>query len=307
MIEAQEHALYQAKRLNQFKTMRMLGTSIRDLSKSFYIPRTKSSDSLHITATAAEEEAGCIQDEIMCCMEFEATCLPSLRNRLVIQLCVILVLLFLFGMGIERAEGKAWTVSATVYYSIVTACTIGYGDLHPETTMGRLLAIFFVPLAVGATGHWLSLVANQIIEHRQSKFRKMYQAKEFTPEDLDMMDEDGDGQVCRADFLEFMLVAMGKIDRQLLDELRKHFERLDVDGSGYLDKADLVAAARKKLRTPEGKQLQQAYKDKLRGMSSGNLVGSGNLTTASAFTTPTTSAEPSKIHLWNPETETTIV
>jgi Ca2+-binding EF-hand superfamily protein len=46
------------------------------------------------------------------------------------------------------------------------------------------------------------------------------------------MDLNGDGKVAWFEFLEFMLVAMKKVDPELLDELRAYFDRLDVDNNG---------------------------------------------------------------------------
>lgn len=60
-----------------------------------------------------------------------------------------------------------------------------------------------------------------------------------------------------------MLVAMNKVDKELIDELRAHFRRLDVDGKGELSKASLVAIARKKLKSPARKLELALYKKNL--------------------------------------------
>ncbi|MBN1829095.1 MAG: two pore domain potassium channel family protein [Deltaproteobacteria bacterium] len=44
-----------------------------------------------------------------------------------------------------------------LYFSIVTIATVGYGDVHPVTQAGRLLAIFLIALGVGT---FLGVVAN---------------------------------------------------------------------------------------------------------------------------------------------------
>jgi len=61
------------------------------------------------------------------------------------------------------------------------------------------------------------------------------------------MDRNGDGVVSWSDFLEFMLIAMQKVDSDMLDELRRMFQGLDTDKSGFLDKEDLVDMAKKEL------------------------------------------------------------
>jgi hypothetical protein len=79
-------------------------------------------------------------------------------------------------------------------------------------------------------------------------------------DELYAMDNNGDGQVSRAEFLEFMLVAMNKIDYELVDELEETFNRLDVNGTGVLSKETMVEAAKRKLKSPRRKLELAAYK-----------------------------------------------
>ena len=96
-------------------------------------------------------------------------------------------------------------------------------------------------------GRWLSVVAGRIIEEKQFKFRQQMATKDLTIRDLEVMDEDGDGVVTQIEFLEFMLVAMNKVDKETLVELREHFEHLDADGTGTLTKEDLFALPKRNL------------------------------------------------------------
>ena len=105
-------------------------------------------------------------------------------------------------------------------------------------------------------GILLDVVANSIIAYRQANAEEMMKTKELTLRDLAVMDADGDGTVTRAEFLEFMLVAMNQVDQDTLDSLKEHFDRLDKDRSGTLDKRDLVNMAQKKLESEQNsKQL----------------------------------------------------
>jgi hypothetical protein len=112
-------------------------------------------------------------------------------------------------------------------------------------------------------GHWLSVVASSIIAQRQSGFHRRLQSQELSQSDLDIMDEDGDGNVSRAEFLEFMLVAMNKVDKEFINEMRGHFERLDADNTGFLSREDLIASAKRKLRNPHRKLELSHYKQQL--------------------------------------------
>ena len=107
-----------------------------------------------------------------------------------------------------------------------------------------------------------------IIQQRQEKFRTVFTHRELTLRDLEIMDTDGDGQVTMADFFEFMLVAMDRVDPKLMKDLRTAFNKLDLDGTGVLDKNDLIELARKRLRTTQSKLKLAEYKKKLRDLGS---------------------------------------
>lgn len=98
-------------------------------------------------------------------------------------------------------------------------------------------------------GSFLDLVANSIIAHQRQNAENYWQHQELSLKDLRAMDRDGDGTVSKAEFLEFMLVATDQIDQETLDNLKEHFDRLDKDKSGSLDKADLINMAQSKLES----------------------------------------------------------
>ena len=144
------------------------------------------------------------------------------------------------------------------------ACTVGYGDYAPTTQYSRLLGVLFIPLATVCMGRCIQLVAKAIINRRRYKsIHKFCNNKELSVGDLEVMDRNGDGIVEWADFLEFMLLAMQKVDQTMLDELRKQFDRLDVDKSGTLDKEDLIKLAKKELQNPRRKLQLALYKKNL--------------------------------------------
>jgi hypothetical protein len=96
-------------------------------------------------------------------------------------------------------------------------------------------------------GSFLDAIANAILERKRRATENYLESKQLTLQDLKMMDFNGDGQVTLAEFYEFMLVAMGQVDRDTMDHLREHFNKLDKDQSGSLDKDDLVELAENNL------------------------------------------------------------
>lgn len=96
-------------------------------------------------------------------------------------------------------------------------------------------------------GSFLDVVANSIIARQKQGAENYWQHKELSLKDLRAMDSDGDGTVSKAEFLEFMLIVTDQVSKEALDNLKDHFDRLDKDGSGSLDKADLISMAQSKL------------------------------------------------------------
>jgi voltage-gated potassium channel len=64
----------------------------------------------------------------------------------------LLLLIVLGGCAFSKIEGIK--LGEAIYFAFITALTIGYGDITPETTMGRILSVaigFVGMLFVGIT------------------------------------------------------------------------------------------------------------------------------------------------------------
>lgn len=131
-----------------------------------------------------------------------------------------------------------------IYYSLITASTIGLGDISPQTQKAKLFAIFYIPLAVVAAGEVLSSIAIELIQRRQRQVYKSQLENDLTIENLLKMDSDGDGKITPEEYIQFMLIEMGRVDKKEIDELHEQFRRLDVTKSGYLDNEDLLLIAK---------------------------------------------------------------
>lgn len=63
-------------------------------------------------------------------------------------------------------------------------------------------------------------------------------------ETLKSMDSNDDGKVVREEYVSYMLMEMGLVTKEELEELWDQFERLDATKSGHLDHDDLVLMAK---------------------------------------------------------------
>lgn len=149
---------------------------------------------------------------------------------------------FLFGSGwlIGRLEG--WSFLDSTYYSIITCTTIGLGDLSPSKPRSRLLSVFLIPAIVSSAGNVIGAIASTILNHRRSLMVEKILHQDLT-RDFEGIDTDRDGKVTRDEYVNFMLVELGIIDKTKLNELYEQFDLLDDKKKGYLEKESLISAA----------------------------------------------------------------
>ena len=66
---------------------------------------------------------------------------------------------------------KIDSILTMLYYNIVTASTVGYGDFSPQTPMGKLLTIIYIPVAISLFAAFLSMIGSLIYKqlHRRDQ------------------------------------------------------------------------------------------------------------------------------------------
>ena len=79
-----------------------------------------------------------------------------------------LVLLVLAGTAVY-AWLEGWSLIDALYATVITVTTIGYGDLAPLTSAGRLFSVFFTIAAVGFAGYAISTLAVIVIEYQMNR------------------------------------------------------------------------------------------------------------------------------------------
>lgn len=95
--------------------------------------------------------------------------MESVKTRLQMFFWLLLVVMMMGTVGFMAVEKL--TLADALYFSIVTIATVGYGDIHPDTTAGKALAILLIILGVGI---FLGVVANatdMMLHQREKKTR----------------------------------------------------------------------------------------------------------------------------------------
>ena len=163
-------------------------------------------------------------------------------SRKVGQICwiVIRILSPIFVGAFIIAYLEGWPWYDALYYTVITATTVGLGDLSPTSERSEACAILFIPLAVAAMAHILDEGSTLVMKRRREKHsQKLGRSVKMTEEDLDVLDTSQDGQVSRLEYVEFMLKAMDIVDEDLFAELHSQFNKLDATKDGFLTKRDL--------------------------------------------------------------------
>ena len=81
--------------------------------------------------------------------------MKGLKFRLRIFLVIFLAVLIFGTFSFSIIENLSLTDS--FYFTIITISTVGYGDMHPTTEAGKMLAIFLIIMGVGT---FISVIAN---------------------------------------------------------------------------------------------------------------------------------------------------
>ena len=98
-----------------------------------------------------------------------------------------------------------------------------------------LMALIIGDLTVLLTKRRVEMAQQQVIN------------QQITLDKFKEMDIDESGEVDLMEFVEFMLISLGKVDRELLEQIKSRFKKLDVDKSGNLTKEDLILLAQKRM------------------------------------------------------------
>jgi voltage-gated potassium channel len=96
------------------------------------------------------------------------------REELILFFCVTVVLLYLSAVGIYYFENAAQpekfaSVFHSLWWSIITLTTVGYGDIYPITVGGRIFTFFVLMLGLGVVAVPTGLISTALSRAREEE------------------------------------------------------------------------------------------------------------------------------------------
>jgi hypothetical protein len=89
-------------------------------------------------------------------------------------------LLAIGGAFYHNVEGWSWLDS--FYFSVIALATVGFGDLSPETSAGKLFTIFYVLAGIGILVAFVDATVQRGSDRRQ---RRLHRGRFFAASDTD--------------------------------------------------------------------------------------------------------------------------
>jgi len=82
------------------------------------------------------------------------------------------ILVFIIGVGtVVFAKLENLSLLDAFYFSIVTIATVGYGDIHPSTAIGKLVAVALIIVGVGTFLEVIAGITQIMIKRRDKEIR----------------------------------------------------------------------------------------------------------------------------------------
>ena len=95
--------------------------------------------------------------------------MDSLTRRLRIFLIVMSSIMIVSAIGLMIVENLSFVDS--IYFTVVTVASVGYGDIHPITLPGKLLATVLILGGVGAFGGVFATLTEFLLSRKDSEIR----------------------------------------------------------------------------------------------------------------------------------------
>lgn len=142
-------------------------------------------------------------------------------------------MLFFLAIGtLFFSLNENWSCLDALYFCAVSLTTVGYGDLRLSFKSSRIFACVYLLLGTLMTAFFLGSIAELFMarNNRMRTLNLLYD--EATNKDLWRTKIGmGSDTVSEADYMEYMLVASGRVDRHTVQEIKYRYHQLQKSGA----------------------------------------------------------------------------
>lgn len=161
-----------------------------------------------------------------------------IRLKVGLALGVVLLCVGLGSLVLYFQENLDWVDS--VYLSVMSVTTVGYGDRAFKTLPGRLFASFWLLFSTLAVARAFLYLAEARIDKRHRRITNWVLQREITIEDLLAADINNNGFIRKSEYVIYKLKEMGKISEKDVMQICNQFNKLDENNSGKITLPSLL-------------------------------------------------------------------
>lgn len=169
------------------------------------------------------------------------------RWHLIFGVVEVLSCLVIGTLGFAHLEDQEYSVS--LYWAVVTASTVGFGDVVPETETGKLFAVVYIPVSIALLGSGVASFASIPMARRKAELLGRLTRNKFSRRDFEQLSHGAeirrlnlsqdDDFITKNEFVLFLLLKLGKVGEEDLTQCQAIFDNLDRTDDGMLTSEDL--------------------------------------------------------------------
>uniref|UniRef100_A0A7N0TJQ4 Potassium channel domain-containing protein n=1 Tax=Kalanchoe fedtschenkoi TaxID=63787 RepID=A0A7N0TJQ4_KALFE len=163
-----------------------------------------------------------------------------IRIKVALALAVVILCIAIGTVAAHFLEGLTWVDS--IYLSVISVTTVGYGDYSFSTLKGRCFAIVWLLVSTLAVARAFLYLTELRIDKRNNGVANWILQKKMTLSDLVAADLDKDGSISKSEYVIYKLKEMGKIEEKDIMQICNQFDTLEHSSFGKLTFTDLMGA-----------------------------------------------------------------
>jgi potassium channel subfamily K, other eukaryote len=127
----------------------------------------------------------------------------------------------------------------TIHLVTATLTTVGFGDLSPQTSIGKTFGIVWLLLSSLGLANMLGQWGELKLRRSEVEMTKQLMSSSMSEAVYDEIDADGDGRLDQVEYITYVLSKLGKTTPSEVRAICRRFEELDRDNSNYISRKEL--------------------------------------------------------------------